>query len=262
MTAGLGLGQAVGAAVVTYAKGDNSDAVFTGSYPPTPGTWGNANPVTPLAGTWRPWVLSSGSQLRLPAPPTADSPDFAAQVAQVKNETQNNTTQHSAWFWQPSFVTPWLDTTHQEIFNYRLDTNPPRAARVYALATIAQHDATIACWDTKFAYLELRPSQVDSSITTLFANPGHPGFPSGHACASMASSTVLGYLFPSDAQADSAQATDAGMSTFYAGIHSAFDVQQGFQLGQAVGALVVNHASQDGSQGSASFAGINSAGLK
>jgi len=259
--AGLGLGQAVGAAVVTYAQGDNSDAVFTGSYPLTPGKWGNANPVTPLAGTWRPWVLSSGSQLRLPAPPTADSPDFAAQVAQVKNEVQTNTTQHSAWFWQPSFVTPWLDTAHQEIFNFRLDTNPPRAARVYALATIAQHDATIACWDTKFAYLELRPSLFDSTVTTLFANPGHPGFPSGHACASMASSTVLGYLFPSDAQADTAQATDAGMSTFYAGIHTQFDVQQGFQLGQAVGALVVNHASQDGSQGSAS-SGINGAGLK
>jgi membrane-associated phospholipid phosphatase len=257
MTAGLGLGRAVGAAVVAYAQGDNSNAAFTGSYPPTPGKWSNANPVTPLAGTWRPWVLSSGGQMRLPAPPTADSPDFAAQVAQVKNEVQNNTTQHSAWFWQPSFVTPWLDTAHREIFDSRLDTNPPRAARVYALATIAQHDATIACWDTKFAYLELRPSLADSSITTLFANPAHPGFPSGHACASMASATVLGYVFPSDAKADSDQATDAGMSTFYAGIHTPFDVQQGFQLGQAVGTLVVNRASQDGSS-----AGINSTGLQ
>ena len=260
--AGLGLGRAVGAAVVAYAQGDDSNAAFTGSYPPTPGQWGNASPVTPLAGTWRPWVLSSGSQLRLPAPPAANSPGFLAQVAQVKNEVQTNTTQHSAWFWQPSFVTPWLDTAHREIFDSRLDTNPPRAARVYALATIAQHDATIACWDTKFAYLELRPSLADSSIATLFANPAHPGFPSGHACASMASATVLGYLFPSDAQADNAQATDAGMSTFYAGIHTPFDVQQGFQLGQAVGALVVSHASLDGSQSSAPSAGINGAGLK
>jgi hypothetical protein len=47
------------------------------------------------------------------------------------------------------------------------------------------------------------------------------------------------------------------MSTFYAGIHTPFDVQQGFQLGQAVGTLVVNRASQDGSS-----AGINSAGLQ
>jgi hypothetical protein len=88
---------------------------------------------------------------------------------------------------------------------------------------------------------------ADSSITTLFANPAHPGFPSGHACASAASAAVLGYLFPADAQADSDQATDAGMSTFYAGIHTTFDVQQGLQLGLAVAKLVINRATQDGS---------------
>jgi membrane-associated phospholipid phosphatase len=245
--AGFRLGRAIGASVVSYAMADNSDAAFTGSYPPAPGKWSNANPTTPMAGTWRPWVLSSGNQMRLAAPPTSDSPDFAAQIAQVKSLTRDNTIQHSAWFWQPSFVTPWLDTAHREIFDTRLDTNPPRAARVYALATIAQHDATIACWDTKFAYLEPRPSMADSSITTLFANPAHPGFPSGHACASAASAAVLGYLFPADAQSDTEQATDAGMSTFFAGIHTPFDVQEGLRLGLAVGKLVVGHASQDGS---------------
>jgi hypothetical protein len=246
--AGLELGRAVGAAVVAYAQADKSDAVFSGSYPATPGKWSNANPTTPLAGTWRPWTLSSGSQLRLAAPPASDSADFTAQIAQVKNQTRDNTTLHSAWFWQPSFVTPWLETAHRAIFESRLDTNPPRAARVYALATIAQHDATIACWDTKFAYLEPRPSMADSTVTTLFANPAHPGFPSGHACASSASATVLGFLFPADAQTDTAQATDAGTSTFYAGIHTMFDVQQGLQLGNAVGKAVISRASQDGSQ--------------
>jgi PAP2 superfamily len=192
-------------------------------------------------------VLSSGSQLRLPAPPAADSSDFLNQVAIVKSSTRDNTTQHSAWFWQPSFVTPWLDTVTTEIFQSRLDTNPPRAARAYALATIAQYDATIACWDTKFAYLELRPSMVDPSITPLFANPAHPGFPSGHACASAASAGVLSYLFPADAVGLADQATDAGMSTFYAGIHTMFDVQQGFALGGSVANLIVDHASKDGS---------------
>ena len=89
---------------------------------------------------------------------------------------------------------------------------------------------------------------VDSSITTLFANPSHPGFPSGHACASAASAAALGYLFPADAQADTDQASDAGMSTFYAGIHTPLDVQQGLQLGLAVAKLVISRATQDGSQ--------------
>lgn len=245
---GLQLGQSVGAVVVAYARLDNSDAAFTGSFPSTSGKWSNPNPTTPLAGTWRPWVLSSGNQLRLPAPPAADSLDFLNQIAIVNNSTRDNTTQHLAWFWQPGFVTPWLDTVSQEIFQSRLDTNPPRAARAYALATIAQYDATIACWDTKFAYLELRPSMADPSITPLFANPAHPGFPSGHACASAASAGVLSYLFPPDTGSLSDQAMDAGISTFDAGIHTMFDVQQGFALGTSVANLVVQRARQDGSQ--------------
>ena len=193
-------------------------------------------------------MLTSGSQLRLPAPPAADSPDFQAQVAGVKNFTRSNASNHSAWFWQPAFITPWLDTVHQEIFENHLDTNPPRAARVYALETIAQHDATLACWDTKFAYLEQRPSMANPTIVPVFPNPGHPGFPSGHACASGASSSVLSYLFPNDAPIFGSKALDGGMSTFDAAIHTMFDVNQGLMLGNSVGQQVVNHANADGAQ--------------
>jgi len=42
--------------------------------------------------------------------------------------------------------------------------------------------------------------------------------------------------------------TDAGMSTFYAGIHTPYDVQQGFTLGQAVGNAVASHAGLDDDQ--------------
>jgi hypothetical protein len=180
-----------------------------------------------------------------------------AELALVKNLTRTNTTNHSAWFWQPSFFGPWLDTTHRLISDYRLDVDPPRAARVYALETIAQHDATIACWDTKYTYLLPRPPQVDSTITPLFALPAHPSFPSGHACASGGSATVLGFLFPSEVTnlnpldhdfEHMAQATDAGMSTFYAAIHYQDDVNKGLALGVAVGQQVINWASQDGSQ--------------
>jgi membrane-associated phospholipid phosphatase len=248
VAAGLQLGRQVGQMVVAYAMADGSSTPFTGSFPGAPGVWGSATPVTPLAGTWKPWTLSSGSQYRLPAPPAATSPDFQAQVAAVKNLVRTNTTNHSAWFWQPSFLTPWLDTVNLEIFQNHLDGNAPRAARVYALEAVAQHDATIACWDTKFTYLELRPPMADPTIVPLFALPQHPGFPSGHACASGAASAVLSYLFPNDAQSFSAMAQDAGNSTFYALIHSMYDVAQGFVQGGQVGQSVVKHAQTDGAQ--------------
>jgi membrane-associated phospholipid phosphatase len=244
--AGLESGRQVGKMVITYALGDGSSTPFTGSFPAAPGVWSSATPVTPLAGSWKPWVLSSGSQFRVPAPPAGDSPDFQSQVAAVKNFTRTNTSNHSAWFWQPSFITPWLDTANTEIFQSHLDRNAPRAARVYALEAIAQHDATIACWDTKFAYLEMRPPMADSSIVPLFALPQHPGFPSGHACASGAAAAVLSYLFPADAPSFSAMALDAGNSTFYAAIHTMFDVSQGIALGTQAGSQVVQRAQNDG----------------
>jgi membrane-associated phospholipid phosphatase len=244
--AGLQLGRQVGQLVVAYALADGSSTPFTGSFPASPGVWSSTAPVTPLAGSWMPWVLTSGSEFRPPPPPTGTSPAYQAQVSIVKNFVRTNTTNHSAWFWQPSFITPWLDTVNSEIFQNHLDNNPPRAARVYALEAVAQHDATIACWDTKFAYLEMRPPMADATIIPVFALPQHPGFPSGHACASGATAAVMSYLFPTDAQSFAAMSLDAGNSTFYAAIHTMFDVAQGFALGQQTGQQVVQHAQTDG----------------
>jgi membrane-associated phospholipid phosphatase len=248
ISAGLQLGRQIGQMVVAYAMADGSAAPFTGSFPPTPGLWSSTAPVTPLAGTWKPWILSSGSQFRLPAPPAASSPDYQAQVAAVKNFARTNATNHSAWFWQPAFITPWLDTVNLEIFQNHLDQNAPRAARVYALEAIAQHDATLACWDTKYVYLEMRPPMADPTIVPAFGLPQHPSFPSGHACASGAASTVMSYLFPADAASFAAMSLDAGNSTFYAAIHTMFDVAQGFALGAQVGSQLVQRAQTDGAQ--------------
>jgi membrane-associated phospholipid phosphatase len=246
ITAGLQLGRQIGQMVVAYAMADGSATPFTGSFLPSPGLWSSATPVTPLAGAWKPWVLQAGNQFRLPAPPAASSPDYQSQVATVKSFVRTNATNHSAWFWQPSFITPWLDTLHLEIFQNHLDRNAPRAARAYALEAIGQHDATIACWDTKYTWLETRPPMADPTITPLFALPQHPGFPSGHACASAAASVVMTYLFPSDAAPFTAMSLDAGNSTFYAAIHTMFDVQQGFVLGAQTGNEVVRRGQTDG----------------
>ena len=246
--AGVQLGQAVAQAVIAYGMADGSNAAFTGSFPPAPGKWSSTAPVTPLAGSWQPWVLSSASQFRPDAPPASDSSDGAALVAPVKNLNRTIAVSHTAWFWQPSFTTPWLDTLYQKHFEYGLNGNAPRAARMFALTMIAQHDSTLACWDAKYTYLELRPSMVDNTIATLFPNPQHPGYPSGHACASGGMAAVLAYLFPAEAQSFADRAQEAGTSTFDAGIHNQLDISAGLALGQSVGHAVVARASQDGSQ--------------
>ena len=113
---------------------------------------------------------------------------------------------------------------------------------------VAMHDATLACWDTKYTYLELRPSMVDSGITTLFPNPQHPGYPSGHACASGGIAGVLAWSFPAEAQYFTDRAGEAGESTFDAAIHTQFDVDTGLKLGQAVAQRVTAFATSAASQ--------------
>ena len=88
------------------------------------------------------------------------------------------------------------------------------------------------------------------AASLAFGNPAmlpkHPGYPSGHACASSASAEVMSYLFPSDAMALKAMAADAGNSTFDALIHTQFDVTTGLTLGGQVGQQVVTRAQGDG----------------
>jgi membrane-associated phospholipid phosphatase len=242
VTAGTLLGGTIGDQVVAWAKRDGSDMDFSGSFPAIPGRWSSATPSFPLAGSWKPWALSSGREVRLPPPPAFESQEMKAQIEGVRDFERTTQRNRIAFVWQPSFIDPWIDTINQMMFERHIDRNPPLAAGIYALAMAAQHDATIACWDTKYAYLEPRPIQADSSIRTLFATPAHPSFPSGHACASGAAAGALAGVFPDAAAQLSARAREAGLSTFYAGIHYQNDVDQGLALGEAVAKKALERA--------------------
>jgi hypothetical protein len=109
-----------------------------------------------------------------------------------------------------------------------------RAAHVFALMHMAAMDAYIACWEAKFVYFIIRPTQADPSISTIVAVPNHPSYPSGHSCNSGASSEVLATLFP-DAQGHVRDLADAiGIARFWGGVHYRKDVDVGLALGLTV----------------------------
>ena len=87
---------------------------------------------------------------------------------------------------------PWSEIAVAE----QLKVCPPEqiAARDLALMHIAIYDATVAAWDSKYAYKRPRPSEVDPSIVPLVAVPRSPAFPSEHAAVSGAASEVLAYV--------------------------------------------------------------------
>src|SRR5262249_56028691 len=104
------------------------------------------------------------------------------------------------------------------VLEYRLEDNPPLAARAYSLQNMTSIDAGIACWDGKYAYWAIRPFQLDPEVKPLFPTPNHPSYPAAHGCLSTATATILGYLFPRDAAMLAALAEEAAESRISAAI--------------------------------------------
>jgi membrane-associated phospholipid phosphatase len=264
--AGLELGRAVAELVIAYAQSDGSDAQWTGTVPTGPGVWRGTNPAEPLGGTWKTWALASGSQLRPDPPPAHDSPELAAELAAVRDfeRTVNPVgpfwahdpagrpagaplaTTQAAYHWAPLNHLIWCPELDQKLFEYRLDANPPRAARAYALVSIAGYDAAVACWDAKYTYWLARPIHLDPTITTLFTTPAHPSYPSGHAAIVGGTSATLAYLFPHAAECFRRNAEEMTASRLWAGIHYRLD-DDGLEMGRAVARAVIARAQADGS---------------
>ena len=57
---------------------------------------------------------------------------------------------------------------------------------------------------------------------------------------------IMSALFPNDAHLFTSMASDAGTSTFDAGIHTQLDVSEGLKLGTQVGQTIAGRASGDG----------------
>jgi membrane-associated phospholipid phosphatase len=250
VAAGRTLGRRVGERAVAWGRADGSDARWTGSVPSEPGHWIGMNPNEPLAGTWKTWVLTSGSQFRPGPPPALESEQMARELAEVKNYPRTNATNVLAAYWEynggRAFFEFWNDQAGKKLFEERLADNAPRAALVYALLNVALHDAGVACWDAKYTYWAPRPIHVDPSVTTVFATPNHPSYPSAHSCFYGAASSVMARLFPRDAAAFAALAEQAGESRIMAGIHFRADVGAGGAIGRQVAELVGGRAAVGG----------------
>ena len=95
----------------------------------------------------------------------------------------------------------WNDQLSRKTLEYRLDNNPPRAARAFMLPFVTLYDIGIACWEAKYTYSAIRPSSSTRMSNRCSRHPNHPSYPAAHACASISATRMLGYLFPRDADA-------------------------------------------------------------
>ena len=133
--------------------------------------------------------------------------------------------------------------------------------RMWTYVTVAMYDATIAAWDSKYFYNRARPSEIDSTLTTVLPNPRSPSYPSEYAAVAGAASAVLTYLYPSEAQALRELAEEAARSRLFARVEFQSDYDAGLALGRAVAAKVIERARADGSDSTATLTGPTGPGF-
>jgi hypothetical protein len=268
IAAGFQLGQAVAAIFLARAKNDGmknaggnatiwaqmaANATALGQTPWISQELPLRPPMLPLFGQVQGWMMTPANILsvRPQAPPTTSSDQMNQELDAVKSAVENITRDQLAtvykWNDGANSVTPpghWNEIAVPYLEKAKF--SEVRTARALALLNMAMHDAGVACWDTKYAYFNPRPSQLDPTIKTMIGLPNFPSYVSGHSDFSAAADTVLSYLFPDGASYFDSQRDEAAMSRLYGGIHYPADIKNGVAQGKAVGAFTVNFAKTDG----------------
>jgi len=268
IAAGVELGKAVAAIFLTRAANDGLkaaggtqaqwDALAAAAVARGETPWRSMEtpprpPMLPLYGQVKGWMMTPDDFLkeRPGPPPSTSSSQMAKELADVKYAASHITRAQAAtsykWADGASSPTPpghW--NVIADTYLQSTDWSEVRMARALALLNMSQQDAAIGCWDTKFAYFNPRPAQLDRSLKTQIALPNFPAYESGHSTFSAAAAVVLTYLFPQGAAYFNAQRDEAALSRFYSGIHYKSDIDVGVTHGIAIGGYTVRFAQSDG----------------
>ena len=128
----------------------------------------------------------------------------------------------------------WNETASAALVRHH--ASDAEATRVLAVLNAGASDAVIACFEAKYHYWTIRPSQADTTIKLAdsVSLPNCPSFPSGHACSAGAFDAALGHFFPAERAEFTRIAEEQSMSRLYGGIHYRFDDDIGLELGRVV----------------------------
>jgi hypothetical protein len=203
---GVAVGEAAAQDLIAFRAGDGLKAAmqsFGENGPLLPGQWQlqpGQSVQTPWLATMRPFLLERASQFRAEPPPALDSRRYAKDLNETEaygalNSTVRTDEQKAiAYFWVGNSINGYNETMRDVVAQRDMDLVD--AAHLLAMGMIVTSDAGIACYDSKFFYQFWRPisairnadkdgnpdTTADPSWQALQPVPGHPEYPSQHAC--------------------------------------------------------------------------------
>jgi hypothetical protein len=267
-------GRSIAVAIYNWSLTDNFipgntgyvPPVFPGAWIPTPPAFVNP-PINPFYGSARPFLASNLTNVA-PAFPVAYSEavnsDFYNIAKQDYDVSQTLTTEQKniALFWvdqgngigytpnghEMSIVVQALEKTHASL---------AKAAEAFAKSSIAERDALLVVFKSKYIYNLIRPVSyirkvIDPNWLPFIPTPPHPEYPAAHAlitgAAMQALERVLGkHVSITDHTYDFrgypsrtynhlfAAGEEAGISRLYGGIHYLPSILIGLDMGKTIG---------------------------
>ena len=242
-----------------------------------PAHWVPTSPIrlqqTPLLPDWgknRTFAMPAGTTCSLPPPPEYSedkNSEFYKQAMEVYTTSKNMTPEQKATarFWSDDpmlSLTPpghWVSIIWQLAEKEKLPID--RVVEILTRVGVAEADAFIGCWNTKFQYDLVRPftyirKVIDPKWNALLITPPFPEYPSGHSTNSAAAALVLTSIFgesyafedatpkadglPSRKFASFADAAkEAANSRLLGGIHFRAAIERGLDQGRCIGAYAV-----------------------
>src|SRR6266487_4802296 len=170
----------------------------------------------PIFPAWRfvtPFVLKRGDQFRAEGPPSLNSDEWAEEFNETKrlgniDSSDRTPEQTTIALCGAEPALPMWNRVARSVSAER-NTGLIENARLFALLNLAMVDATIAIWDSKYAYRFWRPvpairiadtdgnalTDADPAWTPLRPTPLHPEYPAPHAGFSNAAAKVLTSCF-------------------------------------------------------------------
>jgi membrane-associated phospholipid phosphatase len=249
-----------------------------GAWRPTPPANGSAGAsgAGPQFASMTPWVLMRPSQFRLPPPLALNSPEYAANVNEVKSmgvysgSGRSSDQSELALFWAGNTPLYWNRIAAQ--LSAARGLTLTENAHLFALLNVTMADAAIACWDGKYRYVYWRPiTAIRAGLTPADADPAwvpwldffpagtpaHPEYPSGHSTVSGSAAFVLAAAFGENTAFSVTSEVRSGTRSFssfseavaeiadarvFGGIHFRTTCVRANTLGRAVADYVSRHA--------------------
>ncbi|MEQ1678545.1 MAG: phosphatase PAP2 family protein [Chitinophagaceae bacterium] len=224
------------------------------------------------AGTWRPILLTGPTEFPVAAPIATTTPDYIAQVNEIKSFQAKMTgdEKNSVKYWSAGAVLRWNEILRELVALHNLPpyqnadgtypfpsannplaypqfpfANPPYAARAYAYVAAAQYDALVAAWHYKNLYNRAAPYNVDPSVNVLIPKSALPSYPSEDAVVIGVTTELLKLLFPGDQEFIQLKAEEHKRARIIAGANVRSDLEAGEVLGKSVAQKFVTRARGD-----------------